>query len=66
MKHLLKLMYSDAEIAATKLAFLRLTSEQSTLDAELDLFRSRAGVIRAQLACAEAHLKLELATGRKI
>lgn len=42
-----------------------LTSTE-VLDAELDLFRSRAGVIQAQLGCAEALLKLELALGRKI
>ncbi|MGZ3697857.1 MAG: TolC family protein, partial [Bdellovibrionota bacterium] len=41
----------------------RTTSE--VLDAELDLFRSKAGVIRAQLDALEATVNLELALGRK-
>ena len=36
------------------------------LDAELDLFRARAGVVRAQVDAAEAILNLELALGRKL
>ncbi len=36
------------------------------LDAELDLFRARAGVVRAQLDASEAFLNLELALGRKL
>jgi outer membrane protein TolC len=37
-----------------------------TLDAELDLFRSRAGVVSAQLNAIEAQIHLELALGREI
>lgn len=33
------------------------------LDAELDLFRARAGVVNAQMDCAEAQVNLELAVG---
>jgi OMF family outer membrane factor len=36
------------------------------LDAELDLFRARAGVVRAQVESAEALINLELALGRHI
>lgn len=36
------------------------------LDAELDLFRARAGVVNAQIDCAEARINLELALGRRI
>jgi OMF family outer membrane factor len=36
------------------------------LDAELELFRSRAGLIRAQADADEAWLRLELATGRML
>lgn len=36
------------------------------LDAELDLFRARAGVVNALLGCIEAKAKLELALGKKI
>ncbi len=36
------------------------------LDAELDLFRARAGVVRAQVDTAEARLNLELALGRHL
>ena len=36
------------------------------LDAELDLFRARAGVVQAQVDAAEAILNLELALGRKL
>ncbi len=35
------------------------------LDAELDLFRARAGAVRAQLESAEAYINLELALGRR-
>jgi outer membrane protein TolC len=37
-----------------------------TLDAELDLFRARAGVVNAQVNAAEALIRLELALGRRI
>ena len=37
-----------------------------TLDAELDLFRSRAGVVNAQLNALEAKIRLESALGRTI
>ncbi|MGK5087074.1 TolC family protein [Bdellovibrionota bacterium FG-2] len=36
------------------------------LDAELDLFRARAGVIKAQVDAVEALISLELALGRKL
>lgn len=36
------------------------------LDAELDLFRSRAGQVNAQIGAIEAVLNLELVTGQKI
>ena len=36
------------------------------LDAELELFRARAGVVHAQLSCAEALIHLELALGRTV
>lgn len=45
-------------------AGVRTTSE--VLDAELDLFRARAGAVKAQLSAAEALINLELAIGRKI
>jgi outer membrane protein TolC len=37
-----------------------------TLDAELDLFRSRAGVVNAQVNALEAKIRLESALGRTI
>lgn len=37
-----------------------------TLDAELDLFRSKAGVVNAQLNALEARIRLELALGRTL
>ena len=37
-----------------------------TLDAELDLFRSRAGVVNAQVNALEAQIRLELALGRTL
>lgn len=37
-----------------------------TLDAELDLFRARAGVVNAQVNAAEARVRLELALGRSL
>jgi outer membrane protein TolC len=37
-----------------------------TLDAELDLFRAKAGVVNAQVNAAEAEIRLELVVGRKI
>ena len=36
------------------------------LDAELDLFRARAGIVTAQINAAEAKVQLELALGEKI
>jgi outer membrane protein TolC len=36
------------------------------LDAELDLFRARAGVVNAQVNAAEAQIRLEIALGRRI
>jgi outer membrane protein TolC len=42
----------------------RTTSE--VLDAELDLFRARAGVVTAQVNAAEALTNLELSLGRKL
>jgi len=36
------------------------------LDAELDLFRARAGVVRAQVDSAEALINLELALGHRL
>ncbi len=36
------------------------------IDAELDLFRARAGVVTSQMDCVEAKSKLELALGEKI
>jgi outer membrane protein TolC len=43
---------------------VRAVSEQ--LDAQLDLFRSRASQVNAQLTAAEALINLELTVGRKI
>jgi outer membrane protein TolC len=37
-----------------------------TLDAELDLFRAKAGVVNAIVNAAEAEIRLELALGREI
>jgi outer membrane protein len=37
-----------------------------TLDAELDLFRSRAGVVNAQVNALEAQIRLESALGRNL
>jgi outer membrane protein TolC len=37
-----------------------------TLDAELDLFRAKAGVVNALMNAAEAEIRLELALGREI
>lgn len=36
------------------------------LDAELEWFRARAGMVNAQLSCAEAFIHLELAAGRTL
>lgn len=55
---------------SVRLAKLGLRAGTSThsevLDAELDLFRARAGVVRAQADAAEALLRLELATGKAV
>jgi outer membrane protein TolC len=52
---------------SVRLATLGLKAGSNThtevLDAELDLFRARAGIIRAQADATEALLNLELATG---
>jgi outer membrane protein TolC len=45
-------------------AGVRTSSE--VLDAELDLFRARAGVVSSQMGASEALINLELAVGRKI
>jgi outer membrane protein TolC len=41
-------------------------TSSEVLDAELDLFRARVGVVNAQSNAAEAQIRLELALGRKI
>jgi outer membrane protein TolC len=41
-------------------------TSSEVLDAELDLFRSQAGVVNAQVNAAEALIRLELALGRRI
>ncbi len=41
-------------------------TSSETLDAELDLFRARAGVVNAQVNAVEALIHLELTLGRKI
>jgi outer membrane protein TolC len=40
-------------------------TESEILDAEVDLYRSRAGALRAQLAAVEALINLQLAEGRR-
>jgi outer membrane protein TolC len=45
-------------------AGVRTTTE--VLDAELELFRARAGIVNAQINCIEAKIKLELANGEKL
>ena len=49
---------------AEQRAGTRTSSE--TLDAELDLFRARAGVVNAQVKAAEAQIRLELTLGRRL
>jgi outer membrane protein TolC len=41
-------------------------TNSEVLDAELDLFRARAGIVNAQYNAAEALIRLELALGRRI
>jgi len=41
-------------------------TSSETLDAELDLFRAKAGVVNALVNAAEAKIRLELALGREI
>ena len=41
-------------------------TSSEVLDAELDLYRARVGVVNAQSNAAEAQIRLELALGRKI
>ncbi len=43
-----------------------LKTHSEVLDAELELFRARAGVIRAQLGALEAWIQIELASGKNI
>ncbi len=45
-------------------AGVRTTTE--VLDAELELFRARAGIVNAQMNCIEAKLKLELSLGESL
>ena len=45
-------------------AGVRTTTE--VLDAELELFRARAGIVNTQMDCVEAKIRLELATGEKL
>jgi protease secretion system outer membrane protein len=45
-------------------AGVRTTTE--VLDAELELFRARDGIVNAQINCIEAKVKLELALGEKL
>jgi outer membrane protein TolC len=40
-------------------------TDSELLDSELDLYRSRAGAVRAQLAAVEALVNLQLANGRR-
>ncbi len=40
-------------------------TETDILDAEVDLYRSRAGAVRAQLAAVEALINLQMAEGRR-
>jgi len=55
---------------SVRLATLGLKAGTNTnsevLDAELDLFRSRAGIVRAQMDAAEALINLELALGKSL
>jgi outer membrane protein TolC len=63
---------SDVEKAeeSVRLATLGIRAGTRTstevLDAELDLFRARAGVVRAQVDAAEAKINFELAVGQRI
>jgi outer membrane protein TolC len=45
-------------------AGVRTTTE--VLDAELELFRARAGMVNTQMNCLEAKIKLELTTGESL
>lgn len=60
------------ESATESVRLARISYEAGTrtssevLDAELDLFRARAGVVRAQLDSAEALINLELAVGHNL
>jgi len=57
---------ADESVRLARLGFdAGVRTNTDVLDAELDLFRARAGVVRAQLDAAEAFLNLELALGRK-
>ena len=62
----------DARVAATlvRLATIAVKAgtktHAETLDAELELFRARAGLIRAQIDASEALANLELALGYRL
>ena len=58
---------SEESVRLAKLG-LKAGTQTSTewLDAELELFRARAGLVRAQVDAAEAFLRLELATGKTL
>lgn len=76
-----KYIYNSALFAARKRAVEKSTesvrlatiavragakTHSETLDAELELFRARAGVVRAQLDASEALAHLELAVGHRL
>jgi ATP-binding cassette subfamily F protein 3 len=58
---------AEESVRLAKLAFKAGNGTNTeVLDAELDLFRSRAGIVRAQMDAAEALLNLESALGRRL
>ncbi len=58
---------AQESVRLAKLGFQAGTrTNTDVLDAELDLFRARAGIVRAQLESEEAILNLELASGKRI
>jgi outer membrane protein TolC len=67
LAHVLDVQRSEESVRLAKLeqkAGTRTSTE--VLDAELDLFRSKAGVVNAQSSAAEAEIRLESAMGRKL
>ncbi len=60
----------EAAVESVRLAKIGYNAGSRTntdvLDAELDSFRARAGVVQAQMGSAEALINLELALGRKL